>query len=80
MATALPICRYEDEFQATLRQLVSDLQSLKKKVGGLRPALAPVAHLVCDTDDKGRALKSCEGLVTELKEMVCASLPLLPIL
>jgi len=46
--------RHEDEFQATLRQLVSDLQAVKKKVG----------------DDRSRGIKSCEGLIAELKEMV----------
>merc|ERR1711957_469959 len=51
--TAMSFSRHEDEFQATLRQLVSDLQAVKKKVG----------------DDRSRGIKSCEGLVTELKEM-----------
>jgi len=46
--------RYEDEFRSTLQQLTTEIQGLKDKRGG-------PAHR--------RAEVTCEGLVSELKEM-----------
>eukprot|EP00658_Telonema_sp_P-2_P041632 TRINITY_DN29799_c0_g1_i1.p1 TRINITY_DN29799_c0_g1~~TRINITY_DN29799_c0_g1_i1.p1 ORF type:complete len:262 (-),score=76.55 TRINITY_DN29799_c0_g1_i1:514-1299(-) len=50
---AMSFDRYEDEYRSTLQTLTTEVQSCKNKRG----------------DDKTRALKSCDNLVGELREM-----------